>query len=106
MIKFHHQVIAKPKGVKVSVEKPVRFSGKSSKLPPRLARQKEQRDKERKEAKVGGGFEMKIECWDNELANNIPALTGDIIPEPAGMWIVVMYLILNAVYFDKTDELS
>jgi hypothetical protein len=61
-------VVVKPKTahVKVSVEKP-RY--KTSKLPPRLAKKKEQMEKERKEAK---GFELKIENWDNELANNIP----------------------------------
>ncbi|XP_061164829.1 protein PRRC2C-like isoform X2 [Saccostrea echinata] len=62
------KVVVKPKSVhvKVSVEKP-RY--KTSKLPPRLAKKKEMMEKERKEAK---GFEMKIENWDNELANNIP----------------------------------
>lgn len=65
------QVVVKPKSAHakvLSVEKQPRY--KTSKLPPRLAKKKEQMEKERKENK---GFEMKIENWDNELANNIPA---------------------------------
>lgn len=65
------QVVVKPKSAHakvLSVEKQPRY--KTSKLPPRLAKKKEQMEKERKENK---GFEMKIENWDNELANNIPS---------------------------------
>lgn len=65
------KVVVKPKSAHakvLSVEKQPRY--KTSKLPPRLAKKKEQMEKERKENK---GFEMKIENWDNELANNIPA---------------------------------
>lgn len=72
----------KPKSVhvKVSLEKP-RY--KTSKLPPRLAKKKEQMEKERKEAK---GFELKIENWDNELANNIPTHSDNMVisSEPKG----------------------
>lgn len=59
--------------MKVSAEKP-RY--KTSKLPPRLAKKKEQMEKERKENK---GFEMKIENWDNELANNIPSHADNVV---------------------------
>lgn len=65
------KVVVKPKSAHakvLSVEKQPRY--KTSKLPPRLAKKKEQMEKERKENK---GFEMKIENWDNELANNIPS---------------------------------
>ncbi|XP_048776168.2 protein PRRC2C-like isoform X5 [Ostrea edulis] len=77
------KVVVKPKSVhvKVSLEKP-RY--KTSKLPPRLAKKKEQMEKERKEAK---GFELKIENWDNELANNIPTHSDNMVisSEPKGM---------------------
>lgn len=54
--------MSKPKGL--SSEK-TRY-----KLPPRLAKQKAERDREREKNK---NFMPKIENWDNELANNIPA---------------------------------
>ncbi|XP_078324244.1 uncharacterized protein LOC111125384 isoform X5 [Crassostrea virginica] len=77
------KVVVKPKSahVKVSAEKP-RY--KTSKLPPRLAKKKEQMEKERKENK---GFEMKIENWDNELANNIPSHADNVVisSDPKGM---------------------
>ncbi|KAL3872322.1 hypothetical protein ACJMK2_040253 [Sinanodonta woodiana] len=58
------KVLAKPKGVHSSSDKP-RFS----KLPPRLAKQREQ---QRERSKSGSTFMAKIENWDNELANHIP----------------------------------
>ena len=49
----------------------VRSGDKSrlSKLPPRLAKQKEMKEKEKEQGKC---IMPKIENWDNELANNIP----------------------------------
>ncbi|KAK3602381.1 hypothetical protein CHS0354_011217, partial [Potamilus streckersoni] len=61
------KVLAKPKGVHSSSDKP-RFS-KLNKLPPRLAKQREQ---QRERSKSGSTFMAKIENWDNELANHIP----------------------------------
>lgn len=62
------QVIAKPKGLTPKIER-ARFC-KMSRLPPRFAKQKEQREKE-KEANLD--VMPKIEQWNNDLANNIPA---------------------------------
>lgn len=48
---------------------------KGIKLPPRLAKQKEQREKEKE---LNKNVMPKIEQWDNELANNIPSpLSGN-----------------------------
>lgn len=55
-----------------------------SKLPPRLAKQREQKEREKKENKAQASpvdTFIKIENWDNELANNIPAVTASL-PEP------------------------
>ena len=63
-------MVVKPKGIGQVAEKP-RYG--KSKLPPRLARQKEQRERD----KTTKGFDMKIENWDNELANNMPSSPSD-----------------------------
>ena len=58
-----------------------------SKLPPRLAKQREQKEKEKQHARVqqnNNNILPKIENWDNEMANNIPmALPETITQEPA-----------------------
>lgn len=77
-ILFSSQVVARPKGLS---PKTGRASIKGSKLPPRLAKQKEQREKEKEMTK---NVMPKIELWDNELANNIPSLMAGIDLSPAG----------------------
>lgn len=72
----HEQVVAKPKGVGQVGEKP--RHGNKSKLPPRLARQREQREREKTKT-----FDMKIENWDNELANNIPPPAAGALEQPS-----------------------
>ncbi|XP_059171972.1 protein PRRC2C-like isoform X2 [Physella acuta] len=80
MKKKDHQnkVVARPKGLS---PKTGRATIKGSKLPPRLAKQKEQREKEKEMTK---NVMPKIELWDNELANNIPSLMAGIDLSPAG----------------------
>ena len=46
---------------------------KQNKLPPRLAKQKEQREKGKE---TNRDIMPKIEQWDNDLANNIPAMVA------------------------------
>ncbi|CAL1533961.1 unnamed protein product [Lymnaea stagnalis] len=67
-----NKVVVRPKGIS---PKTGRTSIKGSKLPPRLAKQKEQREKEKEMTK---NVMPKIELWDNELANNIPSLMGGL----------------------------
>ena len=58
-------------------------SKRLSKLPPRLAKQREQKEREKKENKAQASpvdTFIKIENWDNELANNIPTVAS--VPEP------------------------
>ncbi len=44
-----------------------------NKLPPRLAKQRAEKEKEKQQHQDAiEGFMPKIEAWDNELANNIP----------------------------------
>ena len=52
-----------------------RGSLKGSKLPPRLAKQREQREKEKEIAKH---VMPKIETWDNTMANTIPSLLSNL----------------------------
>lgn len=67
------QVVARPKGLS---PKSGRANVKgSNKLPPRLAKQKEQREKKKDITK---DVMPKIELWDNELANNIPSLLAGL----------------------------
>ena len=40
-------------------------------MPPRFVKQKEQRDRD---SDTSQGFDMKVDNWDNDLANNIPAI--------------------------------
>ncbi|BFZ05764.1 hypothetical protein BsWGS_08803 [Bradybaena similaris] len=63
-----NKTVAHPKGMS---PKSNRTNGKGNKLPPRLAKQKEQREKEKMLTK---DVMPKIELWDNELANNMPTL--------------------------------
>ncbi|XP_041368189.1 protein PRRC2C-like isoform X2 [Gigantopelta aegis] len=65
------KVVVKPKGLS---GKPAssRYS-KQNKLPPRLAKQKEQREKGKETTR---DIMPKIEQWDNDLANNIPAMVS------------------------------
>ncbi|XP_064649744.1 protein PRRC2C-like isoform X2 [Lineus longissimus] len=60
-------------GVKKTKSSKSKGSEKSrlSNLPPRLAKQREQEKKEREQQKM---MMPKIECWDNEMANNIPLI--------------------------------
>ena len=54
-----------------------------SKLPPRLAKQKLEKEKEKQQHKDAiEVFMPKIEAWDNELANNIPPPASIGVPEP------------------------
>lgn len=69
------QVIARPKGLSPKISRS--SYSKSNKLPPRLAKQKEQREKEKELSK---NIMSNIEQWDNELASNIPIGSG-----PAGL---------------------
>lgn len=64
--------MAKPKGVHNNSGK----SRKGSKLPPRFVKQKEQRDRD--SDTTSQGFDMKVDNWDNDLANNIPAISPAI----------------------------
>lgn len=50
-----------------------------SKLPPRLAKQREQRDREREKYST---LMPKIENWDNKLANNIPPPVSKTVTPP------------------------
>ncbi|XP_063423806.1 protein PRRC2C-like isoform X4 [Mytilus trossulus] len=68
----HNKVLAKPKGVHNNSGK----SRKGSKLPPRFVKQKEQRDRD--SDTTSQGFDMKVDNWDNDLANNIPAISPAI----------------------------
>ncbi|CAG5131457.1 unnamed protein product, partial [Candidula unifasciata] len=61
-----NKAVARPKGVS---PKSNRTNVKGNKLPPRLAKQKEQREKEKM---LTIDVMPKIELWDNELANNMP----------------------------------
>ncbi|KAL5011924.1 hypothetical protein ScPMuIL_010475 [Solemya velum] len=65
------KVVARPKGVGSNTADRNRFNHKMKQLPPRLAKQREQRERE----KERNTFMPKIENWDNELANNIPPLS-------------------------------
>ncbi|XP_052823701.1 protein PRRC2C isoform X3 [Octopus bimaculoides] len=67
------KVIAKKRGMK--------GVGKAgySKLPPRLAKQREQRDREREKYST---LMPKIENWDNKLANNIPPPVSKTVTPP------------------------
>ena len=54
-----------------------------SKLPPRLAKQREQKEKEKQHARVqqnNNNILPKIENWDNEMANNIPMALPEAAP--------------------------
>ena len=54
-----------------------------SKLPPRLAKQRAEKEKEKQQQKDAiEAFMPKIEAWDNELANNIPPPAAMTVPEP------------------------
>ena len=58
-------------------------SKRMSKLPPRLAKQKLEKEKEKQQHKDAiEVFMPKIEAWDNELANNIPPPAAIGVPEP------------------------
>ncbi|GFO00663.1 protein prrc2c, partial [Plakobranchus ocellatus] len=77
-----NKVVARPKGLS---PKTGRSSIKgSSKLPPRLAKQREQREKEHLtksaigDAGSANNTMPKIEQWDNELANHIPSLMAGL----------------------------
>lgn len=70
--KHLNKVVARPKGLS---PKSGRGSVKGSKLPPRLAKQREQREKEKELTK---NVMPKIEQWDNELANHIPSLLSNL----------------------------
>ncbi|XP_025111993.1 protein PRRC2A-like isoform X2 [Pomacea canaliculata] len=70
-----NKVIARPKGLSPKISRS--SYSKSNKLPPRLAKQKEQREKEKELSK---NIMSNIEQWDNELASNIP-----IGSAPAGL---------------------
>lgn len=70
------------------MDKP-RTNYKLSKLPPRFAKQREQQRGEKGKNSQGSAgveeglqvstFMPKIENWDNELANNIPPVTSQVI---------------------------
>ncbi|ESP04907.1 hypothetical protein LOTGIDRAFT_229985 [Lottia gigantea] len=68
-VKKGAKVVAKPKGMSSAKIDRQRY-GKSSRLPPRLARKKEEEEKEKEMSK---NIMPKIEQWDNDLANDIPA---------------------------------
>ena len=53
-----------------------------SKLPPRLAKQRAEKEKEKQHKDAIEAFMPKIEAWDNELANNIPPPAAINMPEP------------------------
>lgn len=83
------KVVAKPKGVHTALDKP-RPNYKLSKLPPRFAKQREQQRGEKSKNPAGSAgheeglsqmstFMPKIENWDNELANNIPPVSSQVI---------------------------
>ena len=58
-------------------------SKRMSKLPPRLAKQRAEKEKEKQQQKDAiEGFMPKIEAWDNELANNIPPPAALSMPDP------------------------
>ena len=64
-----------------------------SKLPPRLAKQRAEKEKEKQQQKDAiDAFMPKIEAWDNELANNIPppAAAVTVLEPPKGRKLTIL----------------
>ena len=76
-VAFGWQVIARPKGLSPKINRSSHNS-KSNKLPPRLAKQKEQREKEKE---MNKNIMANIEQWDNEMAISIPFQPGSGIDD-------------------------
>ncbi|GFS03604.1 protein PRRC2C [Elysia marginata] len=112
-----NKVVARPKGLSPK-------SGRSglkgsSKLPPRLAKQREQREKDQLTKATsganGGSSSMpKIEQWDNELASHIPSLlaglentsnTGPTVAESSSFTAAVVSA-SSSTSVDETTDLS